>query len=111
MKTAVVEKPETAGPVPVPPRVNVQSGFVRMTNGCGLSLFGVITDHDLADLLRPGYFNGVKEALERFDRINFTTSAHTPGPVHGTLIVTDVDHASNGAGVAVKVLTRSDRRT
>ena len=114
MKTATAEQPRidaqpAAVPDTEPPRVNMLSEFVRMSEGAGLSMFGVITDDHLSDLLAPGYFHQARGALERFDRIMFTAAAGSPGPVHGTLIVTGADKATRGAGVTVKVLTRSDR--
>ena len=114
MKTATAKQvPAGAQPAAVPdtkpPRVNMQSEFVRMSESSNLSMFGVITDDQLSDLLAPGYFHQARDALVKFDRIMFTTAANSPGPVHGTLIVTGADKATRGAGVTVSVLSRSDR--
>ena len=84
------------------PRV-VRGDFVRLTDGAGLSLFGYVTAHPLEDVLSPGYFDGVNDALERHDRIELTADAGGESPKHRTLVVVEADRAR---GVRVRSLRR-----
>lgn len=84
------------------PRV-MRGDFVRLTDGAGLSLFGYVTAHPLEDVLSPGYFDGVHDALERHDRIELTADAGGESPKHRTLVVVD---RGPGRGVTVKNLRR-----
>ena len=113
METAIVEKPvaKTARPAPKPvppddkpPRVDL-THFTRLTESAEITFWGWLTEHDLSDLLVPGYFDGAVGICRDFDRIVFTCSSAAAGPVHGTLIVSKVTQT----GVVVKVLARSDR--
>ena len=61
--------------------------FVRLTeNGRGINLWGYITDDDLKDVLRPGYFDSMAGGVDRLDRIELTATSEG-GLVHGRLVV------------------------
>ncbi len=113
MEPAIVEKPVAktarAAPKPVvlddkPPCVDL-THFTRLTESAEITFWGWLTEHDLSDLLVPGYFDGAVGICRDFDRIVFTASKDSAGPVHGTLIISKVTQTS----VSVKVLERSDR--
>ncbi len=107
---ATTTKPaETAALPTVKPRASVVDVVSLTTQGNGLNLWGHVTPRALADVLDPEYFGNCIATrgggLFVHDRIIVTTSADSAGPVHATLVVTEVTRE----GVSVKVLDRSDR--
>lgn len=109
MAKAATALAETAALPVEKPRAHVTEVICLTPQGNGLNLWGHVTPHTLADVLDPEYFGNCVETrgggLFPHDRIIVTASAESAGPVHATLVVTEVTRES----VGVKVLSRSDR--
>lgn len=58
-------------------------------NGNGAKLWGLETDHALADVKRAGFFEHVKkQGLIKNDRVYVVCTQHEPTVTHATLVVT-----------------------
>ena len=102
METAIVET------VPVRKPYASVVDVRRLSDAQGITLWGHLSPHAMADVLAPGYFDLLTErrggGLLPHDRIIVTASAETDSPEHATLIVVDTD---NVAGVKVKLLVEA----
>ena len=80
--------------------VVARSHMANCSSVTGMNFFSYKTAHTLTDVLRPGYFSLMAGGLEKFDRIEVTTSAEGE-PEHATLIVSAVDPVTDRPTVEV----------